>query len=736
MKNINYLLGIQSYANHDSGASILKINKKKNTTEYVAISEERLIRKKYPYTFPVHSINYCMEYFGLKNLKQIDYIISDWIRIKRWIRSAPAYNYQMFDYIKEKLNFNKKKVIQIDHHLAHAASAYYSSGYKKSAILIVDGNGSDLETNSFFYGYKNKIILKDKSKYHGIGAAYTAVTNNILNFGTGGEGKTMGLAPYGAKNNKIKLRLFLKNINTNFSSFMRRMPYSDVLNHINENFRPNVIKQKIRKANKKNIMNKYFCDWAYKIQKVTETVMQHLGRKIYNKVKTKNICLAGGVALNSVANNIILKKTKFKNMFVFPACSDAGIPFGLVLWGYHYLFKGKKRIEFNNAYTGCTYNTKDTLKLLNKYDLAFSFTSNHEIASLIRRGFIVGNFQGKSEYGPRALGNRSILADARNPRMRNYINNKVKHREVFRPFAPAILEEFSNKYFDISYSPYMLQVAKSKQSKKIPSAIHVDDTARVQTVNEQQNKKFYSIIKEFYKQTKVPVILNTSFNDAGEPLVETPLDAILCFLKTKIDFLVLDNVLIDKKKQINIKKKINIMEILRKRNISEKEKKSIKILTKKFSLKEYSKKEKQENLKAKKYTLYRPINKIEDFLKQYNYQNKPLLIIGSPDHTNALFKLFKNKIKNSYFLNTKRNDIIGQKIKIDNIKHITNYNPKMFYKYIFVSSFEYLQDIVEKFNLKNNYFTPYDNSSRSILDFYYIKKFSNSSKLHSKNLFL
>ena len=736
MKNINYLLGIQSYANHDSGASILKINKKKNTTEYVAISEERLIRKKYPYTFPVHSINYCMEYFGLKNLKQIDYIISDWIRIKRWIRSAPAYNYQMFDYIKEKLNFNKKKVIQIDHHLAHAASAYYSSGYKKSAILIVDGNGSDLETNSFFYGYKNKIILKDKSKYHGIGAAYTAVTNNILNFGTGGEGKTMGLAPYGAKNNKIKLRLFLKNINTNFSSFMRRMPYSDVLNHINENFRPNVIKQKIRKANKKNIMNKYFCDWAYKIQKVTETVMQHLGRKIYNKVKTKNICLAGGVALNSVANNIILKKTKFKNMFVFPACSDAGIPFGLVLWGYHYLFKGKKRIEFNNAYTGCTYNTKDTLKLLNKYDLAFSFTSNHEIASLIRRGFIVGNFQGKSEYGPRALGNRSILADARNPRMRNYINNKVKHREVFRPFAPAILEEFSNKYFDISYSPYMLQVAKSKQSKKIPSAIHVDDTARVQTVNEQQNKKFYSIIKEFYKQTKVPVILNTSFNDAGEPLVETPLDAILCFLKTKIDFLVLDNVLIDKKKQINIKKKINIMEILRKRNISEKEKKSIKILTKTFSLKEYSKKEKQENLKAKKYTLYRPINKIEDFLKQYNYQNKPLLIIGSPDHTNALFKLFKNKIKNSYFLNTKRNDIIGQKIKIDNIKHITNYNPKMFYKYIFVSSFEYLQDIVEKFNLKNNYFTPYDNSSRSILDFYYIKKFSNSSKLHSKNLFL
>ena len=735
MKNINYLLGIQSYANHDSGASILKINKKQNTVDYVAISEERLIRKKYPYTFPTHSINYCMEYFGLKSLQQIDYIISDWIRIKRWIRSAPAYNYQLFDYIKEKLNFNKKKIIQIDHHLAHAASAYYSSSYEKSAILIVDGNGSDLETNSFFYGYKNRIILKDKSKYHGIGAAYTAVTNSILNFGTGGEGKTMGLAPYGNKNGKIKLNLNLKNIDTNFSSFMRRLPYSDVLNQIHENFRPNIIKQKIKTANKKNIMNKYFCDWAYKIQKITEMVMLHLGNKIYNQIKTKNICLAGGVALNSVANNVLLKKTKFKNMFVFPACSDAGIPFGLVLWGYHYLFKGKKRIEFNNAYTGCTYDAKDILKLLKKFDLTFSFTNSYKIAELIKKGFVIGNFQDKSEYGPRALGNRSILADARNPKMRNYINKKVKHREVFRPFAPAILEEFSEKYFDVSCSPYMLQVAKSKQSKKIPAAIHVDNTARVQTVNKKQNEKFYSIIKEFYNQTGVPVILNTSFNDAGEPLVETPLDAILCFLKTKIDFLVLGNILINKKKQTNIQKKIKAMEASRNKNILEKEKKSIKILTKKFSLKEYNVKKKKENQKAKTYVLDRPIKKIEDFLKEYNYQEKPLLIIGTPDHTKTLFKLFKNKIKNSYFLNIKQNDITQDKIKIDKVKYITNYNPQRFYKYIFVSSFEYLYDIIDKFQLKNNFFTPYDNSSRSILDFYYIKKFSNKSKLHSKNLF-
>lgn len=736
MKNVNYILGVQSYANHDSGASILKINKKNNTVDYVAISEERLTRKKYSYTFPTHSINYCMEYFGLKSLKQIDYMISDWIRIKRWIRSGPSYNYQMFDYLKEKFNFNKKKIIQIDHHLAHAASTYYSSGYKNSAILIADGNGSDLETNSFFHGYKNQIILKDKSKYHGIGAAYSAVTNDILNFGTGGEGKTMGLAPYGNKNGKIKLNFHLKNINTSFSPFMRRMPYSDVLNGLHPNFRPISIKQKIQKANKKNIMKKYFCDWAYKIQKTAETVMLHLGKKIYEQTKTKNICLAGGVALNSVANNVLLKKSKFKNMFVFPASSDAGIPFGLVLWGYHYIFKGKKRIEFNNAYTGCKYNSKDILQILKRFDLNFSFTNNYEIAKLIKKGFVIGNFQDKSEYGPRALGNRSILADARNPKMRNYINRKVKHREVFRPFAPAILEEFSEKYFDISYSPYMLQVAKCKKSKKIPAAIHIDNTARVQTVNEQQNKKFYSIIKEFYHQTGVPVILNTSFNDAGEPLVETPLDAILCFLKTKIDYLVLNNVLISKKKQTNISKKIKALDKLRKKTILEKEKKSIKMLTKGFSLKEYNIKKKIETKKAKTYVLDRPVKKIEYFLKKYNYQTKPLLIIGAPDHTKILFKIFKNKIGNSHFLSIKKNDIIENKTKIEKLKYILNYNPQKYYKYIFISSFEYLYDIVEKFDLKNNFFTPYDNSSRSIMDFYYIKKFSNKSKIQSKNLLL
>ena len=308
MKKIYYLLGIQSYANHDSGASILKIDDSNDILDYVAISEERLIRKKYPYTFPIHSINYCMEYFNLKKLSQINFIISDWIRIKRWLRSGPSYNYQLFDYIKEKLNFDKNKIIQIDHHLAHAASTYYTSGYKESAILIVDGNGSDCETNSFFYGKNNKISLLDKSKNHGIGSVYTAITKNILNLGDSGEGKTMGLAPYGKANSKIKIKHSLNGIHTNFSDFMRRIPYSDVLNQINENYRPEVIKENYPKASKKNIMKKIFCDWAYAVQDLTQKVFLHLGKELYKLKKIKNICLAGGVALNSVANNVLLKK--------------------------------------------------------------------------------------------------------------------------------------------------------------------------------------------------------------------------------------------------------------------------------------------------------------------------------------------------------------------------------------------------------------------------------------------
>ena len=370
--------------------------------------------------------------------------------------------------------------------------------------------------------------------------------------------------------------------------------------------------------------------------------MVHLGKDIQEKTKSKNICLAGGVALNSVANHKLFQKTNFKNIFIFPASSDCGLPFGLTLWGYYNYFQIKhKKINFKNAYTGSGYSDKETLKLLNKFQIKYSKTNPKKIAELISTGKVIGNFNGKSEYGPRALGNRSILADPRNNKMRDYLNKEVKHRETFRPFAPAILEDKSSKFFDINYSPYMLQVAKAKNYKKIKSVCHVDKTARVQTVNVNQNRNFYNIIKEFYKKTNIPCILNTSFNDAGEPIVETPLDALICFLGTKIDYLVLKDILIEKK-QIN--NPYNLRKLLikyRNQKIINDEKKAIRTLTKNFSEKEYKNKKKSENLKAVNYTLDRPLLKLKKYFNS-KLKNKKTLIIGTNDHTNILLKLFPN----------------------------------------------------------------------------------------------
>lgn len=736
-KKLTYILGIQSYASHDSAACILKFDKKGKILDYIAISEERLLRKKHPYTFPILSIVYCLKHFKLRSLKDIDYIFSDWIKINRWIRSGPNYNYQKFDYIKEKLNFEKKKIIQIYHHLAHAASTYYPSLYKEAAVLIVDGMGSDVETNSYYIGKGKKLNLIERYQYSGIGSVYGRVTNDILNLGTGGEGKTMGLAPYGKPNKNIKIKYKFKGIATNFSEYMNRMPHSDVLNQINDNFRHNPIIGKYKTAKKNDQLKKYFADYAYAIQNVCEKTMVHLGKDIQKKTKSKNICLAGGVALNSVANHKLFQKTKFKNIFIFPASSDCGLPFGLTLWGYYNFFKIKhKKISFNNAYTGTDYSENETFKLLNKFKVKYFKTNPKKIAELISNGNVIGNFYGKSEYGPRALGNRSILADPRNTKMRDYLNKEVKHREMFRPFAPAILENKSNQFFDINYSPYMLQVAKAKKYKKIKSVCHVDKTARVQTVNKNQNKNFYNIINEFYKKTKIPCVLNTSFNDAGEPIVETPIDALICFLGTKIDYLVLKNILIEKDQINNPKRLRKILVKYRDKQINIDQEKAIKILTKNFSEKEFKKKKKYENNKAINYTLNRPVSGLKAFFKT-KLKDKKTLIIGTNDHTNILIKIFPH-LKNQQieYFEIKKNDIYQNKKKIASLKIIEKVNYDK-YDNILISSYQHLYEINNQIDKKyrSKIYFPYDNSCRSIIDFYFIKKFKDKFPIYSKKLF-
>lgn len=732
---MKYILGIQSYANHDSGACIIKFGKNVEP-EFVAISEERLIRQKYPYTFPLHSILYCMKYFKIKNLKDINIIVSDWIRIKKWLRSGPSYNYQTFDFIKENLNFNKKKIIQINHHLAHAASTYYSSHFNSSAILIVDGNGSDVETNSYYLGINNKIKFIDSYKNYGIGAAYGAVTKEVLNLGTGGEGKTMGLAPYGKYNKRINIGCKIKGIETNFEDFMMRMPFSDVLNHINPNFRPKVIKQKICKVNKSKITQRKYADWAYMIQNTAEKIMIKLGKDLYNKTKQKNICLAGGVALNSVANEKLFKKNKFKDIFIFPACADAGIPYGLAVWAYHNLFGNKKRIKFDNAYTGIVYNKNKIKNLLKKLKINFRVTNEMEIAKLISKEKIIGNFNQGSEYGPRALGNRSILADPRVPQMRNFINKKIKHREMFRPFAPAILEEKCKEYFDLKYSPFMLRVANCK-SKKIPATLHIDNTARVQTVNQIQNNKFYKIIKNFYNLTGVPVVLNTSFNDAGEPLVESPLDALISAIKTNLDYLVIEDYLISVKSISHKRNFLKKLLKLRKKIIKENELKAIKKLTKKHNKENLKNKIKINNNAAWYNCIKRPCDKIENFLKNLD-KSKPLVIIGSNDHTNILVNIFKKYLigfDKIYYYEFKKNDIYKKRKKIKFLKKINKLKKIKDASYM-ISSFQYSKNINDMYHkVYKDLFSPYDNSSRSIIDYAYIEKFKGKNKLYSKNLF-
>jgi len=728
MKKFKYILGVQNFANMDSGASIIKFSVDGSILDFVAISEERLIRKKYPYTFPMFSIDYCLKYFGLNNLEEIDLLVTDWIRLKRWHLSGPTYNTLEFDYLKKILNFNPKKIRIVNHHLAHAASTFYTSGFKESAILIVDGNGSDLETTTYYQAKDFKINFLENYKYHGIGACYGLVTS-ILNLGANAEGKTMGLAPYGRKNRKVsgfKIDCKLDGIKNDFSNFMRRMPCSDVLNQINKKYRVNSIKQKVKKCDDpKKLTGKYYSGIAYAVQDITEKVLVHLANDLYKKTKSQNICIAGGVGLNSVSNKKILDKTKFKNIFVFPACSDSGIPFGLALWGY-YNFKElgilkKKKVNFVNAFTGNEYKSQNIVKCLKKYKIDFKEADLDEIAQIISRGNIVGWFQGRSEYGPRALGNRSILADSRRKNMKDILNKRVKHRESFRPFAPSILEENAQEYFDLKCkSPYMLLIAKVKKPKIVPAITHVDGTARIQTVSKKENKKFYNLINEFKKITGVPCVLNTSFNDAGDPIVESPEDALETFFKCDMDYLYIDKYLISKK-QIKDKifyKKINL-DI--KKNIIKKREILLKKYFLNYSVKNCKKFIKLNNEKAKFNSIVKCKIEFDKKIREWAKRKKKILVIGTEDHTNLIFKKFKmlSKVKVQGFINyPKKFDFYpGRKVDIRYLK--MNDINKVEFDEVLISSYEYNFEIDKYLSrLDVETYKIYDSTSRDFFDIF------------------
>jgi carbamoyltransferase len=550
-----------------------------------AIEEERFVRIKHYSGFPFNSIKFCLETSSL-NLNEVNFVT---------LNCSPSSNLkEKFSYsvknilsistLKKILSFKKKlfhsnelnnflnknnfngKVINVEHHTSHMASSYYNSKFDNAVGLTIDGFGDFCSTESFLC--KSNKIQSIKKVYfpHSLGILYQSITQFLGFKNYGDEYKVMGLASYG---NPVFLNEFENLIHYNNNSyFSLNLDYFS--HHTNPEFTynfpdgipkfPNLYSEKMmqlfgeeRRPGDK-IEKKHF-DIASSLQKCFEHVVFSILNKLYSDTNTENLCLAGGCALNSKLNGLIRDKTPFKNIFIQPNAGDAGGAMGSAL---NFLKQNKSiknssfKNELNKCYLGSEY-TNDFIEehLIKKNSLVKNYTFQKlsdtdlyiDIAKRISNNQVIGWFKGRCEWGPRALGNRSILADARNPEIKDILNKKIKLRETFRPFAPAVLEEFSDIYFDLNYpSPFMLNVVNAKKlaKDKVPSVVHVDNTCRVQTVNKNNNYHFYNLIAEFDKITGVPILLNTSFNE-NEPIVLTPEHAFNCFNRTSMDCLVLEN---------------------------------------------------------------------------------------------------------------------------------------------------------------------------------------------------
>lgn len=487
------------------------------------------------------NIKYCLEASGLKE-KDIDMLVIS----------------SLFD----EMPF-KDKAVFIPHHVAHAASAFYPSSYENAAILVVDGYGKLVNSESvctmFAKGHGNKIDVisnfvgrhdlneeerKNDGEYsqmtfqNSLGVFYQNVTV-LLGFGLFGEGKTMGISAYGKRDPRFdEIDNYIEFASNGEIKINNRGIFLKITEWLNT----------AKNSLSKKDLFQFKANLALKHQYMLEQMIFHLCQKLYDITGYKNLCLAGGVALNSVVNGKILSNTPFENLFIQPASGDNGIAIGCALYGSHTI-KNQKRYYLASEnklspFLGKKYeNYPNQLLLKNQCVLIKTSDALKTIAELISQKLIIAWFDGKSEIGPRALGSRSILSDARFTDMKDRLNLEIKHRETFRPFAPAVLSDKASAFFHIKeYSPYMLKVCNVKTEKKylIPAAIHVDGSARIQTVHKELSPKLFSLIEHYESITGIPLVINTSFNIAGEPIVETPLDAIKCFIKTKIDVLYLN----------------------------------------------------------------------------------------------------------------------------------------------------------------------------------------------------
>ena len=594
------ILGISAFY-HDSAATILVDGK-----IMAAAQEERFTRKKHDASYPFNAIEFVLNFAKIK-LSDVDQVIffeKPFLKFERLLETYVAFAPRGFKsfcmampvWLKDKLfqkkllfnelkkhdnDFNdNKKIYFSDHHLSHAASAFFPSPFEEAVVLTADGVG-EWATTTVAIGKGNNLEIKKEIHFpHSLGLLYSAFTYYTGFKVNSGEYKLMGLAPYGTPiyEDKIKNNIIDIKEDGSFHLDQSYFNYATGLTMTNKKF-DNLFGQKVRDS-KHEKLTQFHMDIASSIQKVTEDVMIKLIKSLKVEFNLPNLCLAGGVALNCVANGKILKEKIFDNIWVQPAAGDAGGSLGAALALWHIDQNNPRKVDHNDSmqgsYLGPEYSQKEIEEQLDKAGAKYEIFKDEELldktATDLSNEEAIGWFQGRMEFGPRALGGRSILGDPRSEKMQKNLNLKVKYRESFRPFAPSILKEDLSEWFDINVdSPYMLMVANINKDKavemtedqknlfgidklnvkrsEIPAVTHVDYSARIQTVHKETNEKYFRLIEKFKDKTNCPILVNTSFNVRGEPIVNTPLDAFNCFMGNELDYLVIGNCILEKTKQ-------------------------------------------------------------------------------------------------------------------------------------------------------------------------------------------
>ena len=563
-----HVLGLSCFY-HDSAAALLRDGR-----IVAACQEERLSRKKHDAGFPSRAVKYVLREGGIGpgELDAVGFYDKPLLKFERMLstyvatfpRSFGSFRKAMPIWMKEKLwvpsivrrelKPYKGPILFAEHHMSHAASCFLVSPFEEAAILTVDGVG-EWATASFGVGRGTDITLFKEIRFpHSLGLLYSAFTYYLGFKVNSAEYKVMGLAPYGkpVHYDRIMKEMVHLNEDGSFKLDMKYFSYDYGLTMTNGLF-SEFFGGPPRKP--ETWMTEREFDIAASVQKVCEEVVLRMARYIQKETGLTRLCMAGGVALNCVANGRVIRETPFADLFVQPAAGDAGGAVGVAHYIYNTLHKRPRTEGWTHAYYGPGYADEEIKDYLDARGVPYRVLPRPELlrttAGLIAEGNVVGWFQGRMEFGPRALGGRSILADPRDPKMRDTLNMKIKFREGFRPFAPSVLADKAQEWFDIDTgSPYMLLVAQVREGKRrIPSVTHVDNSARLQTVTREDSPLYYDLIAEFERITGVPILINTSFNVRGEPIVCTPGDAYLCFMRTDMDHLVLGPCLLDKKAQ-------------------------------------------------------------------------------------------------------------------------------------------------------------------------------------------